>query len=235
MRRHKIAGYHRAQRHHIIISAPIAHHAHRLHRQKHRKRLAGQVIPRFAALIGRVTQFLNKNRVRLAQQIRIFALHFAQHAHAQARTRERVAIHHFARQTQRHAQLAHLVFKQIAQRFQQLQFHVFRQPAHIVMRFNRVCLFRFRARRFNHIRINGALRQPFCLRELFLFRIKHFNKFRANDFAFLLRVGNARQLRHKLLARVHVHHLHAQILREHLHHIFALVQAQQAVVHEYAS
>jgi hypothetical protein len=48
-------------------------------------------------------------------------LDFAQDAHAQARAREGMAVHHLARQAQRHAQFAHFVLEQLAQRLEQLQ------------------------------------------------------------------------------------------------------------------
>ena len=54
----------------------------------------------------------------------VLALHLAQDPHAQARARERVAIDHGARQPEFHADPAHLVLEQLAQRLDQLQFHV---------------------------------------------------------------------------------------------------------------
>ena len=95
-----------------------------------------------------------------------------------------------------------------------------------MVRFNGVGFFGFCACGFNHIRINCALSQPFGVSEFFLFSIKDFNKFRADDFAFLFGVGNACQFRHKLLACIHVNDLHAQIVGEHLHDVIRFVQAQ---------
>jgi hypothetical protein len=66
-------------------------------------------------------QFLDEDGVGAAQQVGVFLLHLAQDAHAQARAGERVAVDHVARQAQRHAQFAHLVLEQVAQRLQQLQ------------------------------------------------------------------------------------------------------------------
>ena len=69
----------RAQRRHVVVRAAIAHHAHRLHRQEHRERLARQVVPALADIgfaaqagsrilrgRGRVAQFLDEDRVRAA-------------------------------------------------------------------------------------------------------------------------------------------------------------------------
>ncbi len=97
MRRHEIDGLHRTQRDHPLIRTRIPHHAHRLHRQEHGKRLAGLVVQ-----IG-LAQFVDEDRIGLGQQFGVFALHFAEDAHAQARARERMAVDHAARQAELHA------------------------------------------------------------------------------------------------------------------------------------
>ena len=54
---------------------------------------------------------------------------------------------------------ADLVFEQLAQRLDQLQFHVIRQAADIVMRLDHMRLSRGGARRPRSHRIDGSLRQ----------------------------------------------------------------------------
>ena len=110
-------------------------------------------------LVREVAQFLNKDRIGLAQQVGVFLLHLAQNPHAQAGAGERVAVDHVVGQAQGHAQLAHFVLEQVAQRFQQLQAQLFRQAAHVVVAFNDDGFFAFCATRFDHVRVNGALGQ----------------------------------------------------------------------------
>ena len=79
-------------------------------------------VPGFAGgLVFKTVQFLNEDVVSTAQQVGILFFDLAQNAHAQARAGKGVAVHHVAGQAQGHAQFAHLVFEQFAQRLQQLQ------------------------------------------------------------------------------------------------------------------
>ena len=143
-----------------------------------------------------------------------------------------MAVHHFTRQAEGDAQLAHFVFKQIAQRLEQLEFHVFGQAADIVVRLDGVGFVGFRARAFDNVGVDGALRQPFGVGEFFLFCIKYFDEFGADDFAFALGVGNAGEFVKKLVFGVNVNHAHAQVAGKHVHHHLTFVLAQQAVIDE---
>ena len=95
-----------------------------------------QVLP--LASSTRVAQLLDEDRVGAAQQVGVFLLHLAEDAHAQARARERMAVHHLVRQAERHAELAHLVLEQVAQRLEQLQAQRLGQAADVVVALDRV-------------------------------------------------------------------------------------------------
>ena len=79
------------------------------------------------------------------------------------------------------------------------------------------------------------MRQPFGVGEFFLFGIKYFDKFRTDDFAFFLGIGNAGEFLHELLFGIDVNHFHTQVAGEHIHDHFAFVQAQEAVIDEHTS
>ena len=95
------------------------------------------------------------------QQFGVLGLHFAEDAHAQAGSGERMAIHHLARQAQFHADAAHLVFEQFAQRFHQFQLHAFGQTADVVVTLDDVRLAGLACGGLDHIGVNGPLCQPF--------------------------------------------------------------------------
>ena len=145
-----------------------------------------------------------------------------------------MTVHHFTRQTQSDAQFAHFVFEQVAQRLKQFEFHVFRQAADIVVRFDGVGFFGFRACGFDYVRVNRTLCQPFGVGEFFLFSVKDFDKFRTDDFAFFSPDRSRRQvspktaLRHQRESRVH------PSCGQTCPSPFAFVQAQQAVVNKHA-
>src|SRR5512142_1132501 len=75
---HEVLGLHRTQRHHVVVGAAVTHDADRLHRQEHGEGLRGFLVPAARA------QFLDEDGVGPAQQVGVFALHFAEDAHAEA-------------------------------------------------------------------------------------------------------------------------------------------------------
>ena len=64
--------------------------------------------------------------------------------------------------------------------------------------------------------------------------LEHLDELAADDLALGFGVGHASQVAEELLARIHRDHLCMKAAGEHLHHHSALVEPQQAVVHEYA-
>ena len=121
VRGHEVGRLHGAQRDRVLVGAAVAHHADRAHRQEHRERLRGLVVPRLAVGVVRHPQLVDEDRVGAAQQVGALARDLAQDAHAQARARERMAEHHVARQAELEPQLAHLVLEELAQRLEQLR------------------------------------------------------------------------------------------------------------------
>ena len=158
---------HRAQRHHVFVGAAIAHHAHRrFHRQEHgeglREVLSYQDLPS-ASLVAR------SSSMKIASARRNSSA-YSRFTSPRMRTPrpgagKRMAVHHVARQAERHAQFAHFVLEQFAQRLEQLQVQRFRQAADVVVRLDGVRLLGLRAGRFDHVGIDRALRQPFGLRQ----------------------------------------------------------------------
>ena len=70
-----------------------------------------------------------------------------------------MAVHHVVRQAKRHAQLAHLVLEQVAQRLQQLQAQLLGQAADVVVALDDDRLLRLGAARFDDVRVDRALGQ----------------------------------------------------------------------------
>ena len=76
------------------------------------------------------------------------------------------------------------------ERLDQLQFHYLGQAADIVMRFDHRTGTAEGRTRLDQIWIKCPLRQKFHVFDLTRFRVKHFNKSAADDFAFLFGVGH---------------------------------------------
>jgi hypothetical protein len=152
-----------------------------------------------------------------------------------------VAVDHVVRQAQGHAQFAHLVLEQVAQRLQQFQAQLLGQAAHVVVALDGDGLFALGAAGLDHVRVDGALRQEFGALvatgaglELGGLGLEHVDKLAADDLALGLGIAHAGQLAQEQVAGVHTNDLGVQLAHEHVHHHVALVQAQQAVVDKHA-
>ncbi|OPZ13489.1 MAG: hypothetical protein BWZ07_00478 [Alphaproteobacteria bacterium ADurb.BinA280] len=93
-----------------------------------------------------MTQFVNEDGVGLGQQFGKLGFDFPQNAHSKAGTRKGMAIHHFARQTELHAQTPHFILEQFTQWFDQAEFHVLGQSTNVVMALDNVRFARLAAR-----------------------------------------------------------------------------------------
>ena len=138
----------------MLVCSAVAHDADRADRQEHGEGLRDPIVPACAA------QFLDKDGVGTAQQLSTLARHLAQNAHAQPRAGERMAEHELARQAERDAELAHFVLEELSQRLEQLEMQRFRQPAHVVVRLDRMRFLRLGSGRFDHVGIDRSLREP---------------------------------------------------------------------------
>ena len=110
----------------------------------------------------------------------------AEAAHAEAGTGEGLTVDHGVRKAKGLADYADLVLEQKFQRLYELEFQVLRQSADVVVRLYRAT--------FKNIRIDRSLRQELNALLLAGFLLKNTDKFRADNFTLLLRLGNTRQL-----------------------------------------
>ncbi len=143
-------------------------------------------------------------------------------------------VHHLVRQAELQTDLAYFVLEEFAQRLDQRHAHVLRQPADVVMRLDDVRLAGGRAGRFDHVRIDRALRQPLDALELVRLFVEHLDELAADDLALLFRVADTVQRVEEALGRVDAYHANTQVVAERVHHLVALVVAQQPVVDEHA-
>src|SRR6218665_2196438 len=88
-----------------------------------------------------------------------FFLRWRGEGHAEAGAGEWVAVDHLGRQAQGQAQLAHFVLEQVAQWFQQFQAQLLGQATDVVVALDGDRLFALGAARFDHVGIDGALRE----------------------------------------------------------------------------
>src|SRR5690606_36340179 len=116
----------------------------------------------------------------------------------------------------------------------QLEVHLLRQAADVVVRFDHVGLAALSTGRFDDVRVDGALGEELDVVQLAGLGIEDVDEGAADDLALLLRIGFAGEILQELRFGIGTDHLDAHVLGEHGHHLVAFVQAQQAVVDKYA-
>ena len=125
---HRVLAGHRAEHDRMAVRAPVTLHAYRAHvGQQHDRALPDLPVQ------PRRRQFLARDRVRLAQDGQPLRGDLADDADAQAGARERLPPDDLRRQAELLADSPHLVLEQRAQRLDQDELEVVRQPADIVM------------------------------------------------------------------------------------------------------
>ena len=88
----------------------------------------------------------------------MFRRNFAKNPNGETRAGEGLAIDNLLRQAELQPCLPYFIFKQLPQRLDQLEMHLVRQPADIVMALDHLRGIAFDRDAFNHIRIKRALR-----------------------------------------------------------------------------
>ena len=144
--RHEVGRFDRAQAHDPFVGAAVAHDAHGLHREEDHEGLAHLVVE------AGVAEFFDEDRVGFTEKVGVFALHFAEDAHAQTRTREGVTVDHFSGKAEFDAEFADFVLEEVAQRFEELQVKRVGKTAHVVVRLDGLRLLRLGAGGFDDVR-----------------------------------------------------------------------------------
>ncbi len=80
-----------------------------------------------------LAELVDEDRVGAAQQVGEFLADLAENPDAEAGAGEGVAIHHLSWQAELDAESANLVLEELAQRLHQLQVHLLRQAADVVV------------------------------------------------------------------------------------------------------
>lgn len=145
-----------------------------------------------------------------------------------------MTVEHIVRQAQFQTDLTHFVFEQLTQRLNQPHLHLFRQAAHVVVRFNDVCFTGSGSGRLDNVRVDGTLRQPFDVVQLQRFFVEHFHEDAADDFTFRFRIVLAFQRVEEALLAFNVNNVQAKVVAKHVHHLLRFIQTQETVIHEYA-
>ena len=108
------------------------------------------------------------------------------------------------------------------------------QAADVVVALDDVGLAGAAAGRLDHVRVDGALRQPAGVGQPVGLLLEDLDEQVADDLALGLRVGHPGERGEVAVGGVHLDHPHAQVLGEGGHDLLGLLEAQQAGVHEHA-
>ena len=169
--------------------------------------------------------FLVDDDVRPAQDLARRLGHRTEHAHSVARTGERLPPEHVVGQPAFGAQRTHLVLEQLAQRLDELELHFLGQAAHIVVRFNRG-RGSFVRDRLDDVGVQRSLDQVIRAAQLVRFFVEDGDKLAPDDFAFLLGILDAGQLRQESLGSVHHDQVHLEGATKQCLDLHCLARAQ---------
>jgi hypothetical protein len=156
--------------------------------------------------------------------------HFAHAAHRQPRTGEGMPPDDVVRHAELQAQLANLVFEQIAERLDQLEFQILGQSAHVMVQFDGGGRAVGRSAAFDHVRIQRALRQETAAFDLCRLVGKTLDKSMAYAASFFLRIGNAGQRVEKFILGLYHVQIRLEMIGKFLDDRFFLVFSQQTVI-----
>ena len=196
VRRHRVDGVHAADGAGVLVGALVAHHPHRAARQQHREGLPDVTVA------GQLAHFLLDAAVRLLQKPHLLARHLAEDAHAEPRTGKRLAVEERGIHAEKPTHRAHLVLEEVAERLDELELEVGRQPADVVVALDGLRWAAGRAGALDDVGVDRALREEPAVAELEPLR-------RAGDVE-----------------------VEAELPREHRLHLLDLAVAEEPVVHE---
>src|SRR5215217_1475542 len=145
-----------------------------------------------------------------------------------------MAMHHFRGQSQLKPDFAHLIFKEVTQRFHQLECHLCGQAADVVMGLDQVSLTGGCRGGFNNIRIDRPLSQPDGVGTLHRHLIEDLNEKPTDDFALLFWINDTFKRAKKAVFGVYPDNPDANMPCKAGHYLITLAQSQQASIDEYA-
>src|SRR5438477_11378899 len=146
----------------------------------------------------------------------MFRRNFSQNPNGKTRTRERLTIYDFLWQPELQSCLTHFVFEQLAHGLDELEMHLLRQSADVMMTFDHLRGIALDRYALNHIRIKSSLRQEFVaavfafaialifLEQLLGGMLKYFDEFIADQLALRFGIGHSFEQREKAIAGVHI-------------------------------
>src|SRR5581483_5647731 len=149
--------------------------------------------------------FGNDNVISFLKQLHALWRDLAQDSHRKSRAGKRLALQNLFRHTEIASDAADLVLEKVFQRLNELQVHLFGEPADIVMRLDGLRWAADRAR-FDHVGVESPLHQEFgfgcsmsigsfslmmAANELFRFIVEDRDELVADDLAFLFWIGDA--------------------------------------------
>ncbi len=211
----------------LPVGAEVAHHADGADRQED-----GEELPDRAAEPRRL-DLVAHDRVGAAEGRQVWGGDVTEEAHREAGTGERLALDDLGGEAEFAPDRAHLVFEEEAQRLDQLELHIGRQPADIVVGLDLVghagILWR---RALDHVGVEGPLRQELERPRPGSVRLEDADEGVADPPPLLLGVADPGEFFEELSGGVCVDERHPEVAPKNLLHRLRLALAQQPVVDE---
>ena len=225
---HEVDSLDGAERYGVIVGSLVAHDSHRAHVGEGRK-----VLVDFFVEAG-VGDLFAVDGIGILNDADFLSGDFTDDADAKARAREWLAEYQIFRDAQLETGFADLVFEEVAERLDDLfEVDVFRQAAHVVVRFDDGGFAAEAA--FYYVRIDGSLGQVIDGADFLCFFFKDADEFLTDDFPFLLRFCDACQLAVVAFLGVDADEVQIKVAvrSEDIFHLVAFVFAKKTMIHEH--
>ena len=168
-------------------------------------------------------KLLAEDRVGLADGFETVARDGAGAADAEAGAGERLTEHHAVGQAELLADNAHFVLEEDLHRLDELELHILRETARIVVRLDA-------ALALENVGPDGALREKLYAVKLARFLGEDLDELVADDLALLLGIGDPRELIEEAVGRVDIDEVCVHLVAEDLDDLLGLALAQETVV-----
>src|ERR1700677_1026162 len=202
---HAVFGLHGADGAGVGVGALVSHNTYRHHGQED-----GEGLPDFLIETS-LFDFADNNLIAIPEQAGTLFGNFAENADGQSWAREQLTLENIFGHSEVAADPSYLIFEQVLQRLDKLQFYLLRECAYVLIRLDE---FRRAAHgaRFDHVGIERPLDQPLHFTSCFVstrilqdalgFVVEDFDEFVADNFALRLGVGHSRQLLHEAIGGI---------------------------------
>ena len=226
VRRHRVVARDRPDYDHVFVSPLVPHDSDAPDRQQDREGL-----PEFPIVAG-CPDLFHQNRIGFPQDIEPLFGDLADDPDGKPRAGKRLPPDHVIGHPELLSEQPNLVLEEVLQRFDELQFHPFGEPPHVVVGFDDGAWPTEGRAGFDQVRVEGSLGEEFRITDLPRLFIENLDENPSDDFPLPLRVRHPAEAVEEGLPSPGETDVHLKMLAEEDADFFGLLESEKTVVDE---